>query len=175
MLNPFAWLDGILLGAAQKFCDKAQRLTGLTKFTFEKSVIIASAVFFWGDFFFSSDVRLVVVVLPYTLLIWYATRRIGEEESEFLASAKIHLSALHAATVRLTIACIFASLIGMSLWTLGRDALLMSCGYISYIIWVYIAACIPRPPSKSKIREWFNKVLWRLDDMLQPAPASASN
>ena len=35
---------------------------------------------FLGDFFFSSDVRLVVVVLPYTLLIWYATRRIGRRE-----------------------------------------------------------------------------------------------
>src|SRR3989344_1889209 len=49
MFNPLTWLDGILLGAAQKLCDKVQRLTGLTKFRLEKWAVIMSVVFFWAD------------------------------------------------------------------------------------------------------------------------------
>ena len=48
MFNPLAWLDGVLLNVAQKFCDKFQRITGLTKFVLQKwSLIFGTSLLTW--------------------------------------------------------------------------------------------------------------------------------
>ena len=167
MFNPLTWLDGILLGAAQKLCDKVQRLTGLTKFRLEKWAVIMSVVFFWADAVSNPTGLIITANLYITFIMVVIVRIVEKEEVRFLASGELTPSLFHESLVRLAIALGFGLLIALTV-LVADEHLLSVCAEASYVAWVYFSTCIPRPPSKSTMREWYEKALWRLDDMLQP-------
>lgn len=168
MFNPLTWLDDKLLGTTQKFCDKFQRVTGLTKFALQKwSLIFGTSLLTWltlsrMEGFVSTSFLIVVTVIN--------TRIDEESERRFLKKGKIRYESLYERRVRIptVILSTFASLL---IYIGAENTLLSVCSCISFISWIYFVACIPRPPSKSKAREWCDKMLTVLNDSLKPAPA----
>ncbi|MDP2655041.1 MAG: hypothetical protein Q8P17_00540 [bacterium] len=168
MFNPLTWLDSILLGVAQKFCDKFHRVTGLTKFTLQKwSLIFGTSLLTWltlsrMEGFVSTSFLIIVTVI--------STRIDEESKRRFLKKGKIRYESLYERRVR--IPTVILSTFALLLIYIGSENILLSvCLCISFISWIYFVACIPRPPSKSKAREWCDKMLKVLNDSLKPAPA----
>lgn len=171
MFNPLAWFDGKLLDAVQKFCDKVQRLTGLTKFRLEKWAILLSTIFFWGCIIYIPDPLNVLLGLWNSVSTLPIVRQIERGEAEFLKNGRLELSLTHLASMRLLVVICFGPPIIISPFLLP-DGLyqLMICTLVGFIAHVYFSACTPRPPSKSKAREWYEKALTWLNDRLKPAP-----
>lgn len=176
MFNPLTWLDSVLLDAAQKFCDKSQRLTGLTKFTFQKWALVAFNGFFWGGVVFSPDLFLVYMGLCQTSAAIFDIRQTEEEEMEFLRNGRLRShSWVYIASVRLILTFSWGVLGILVLFTGTVTGLLFFYVTLCGIAHLYFSACIPRPPSKSKARELYEKALTWLNDRLQPTPLPAIN
>ena len=170
MFNPCVWLDRVLLDAAQKFCDKFQRLTGLTKFTFQKWAVILSMLFFAVVAVYDFDLVLVAMAIINTTYAVFIVYKIEEEESKFLENRNLTISPFHDSSERI-ITLFFATpfLFVFSIIGSPRSYLCM-CSVVCIVAWVYFSACIPRPPGKSKAREWSEKAMMWLNDKLKPAP-----
>lgn len=172
MFNPLTLLDGIQLEMAQKFCDKVQRTVGMTKFTLQKWAIISSAIFFSSIFVFRpKGVEVMFLLIVYVIGTVFIVLGTEIEEAEFLRDNKLQSSPWHNVFLRSTIALVFECTAALSLLPSSDEAdWLWSFGGMSYIAFGYFSACIPRPPSKSNAREWYEKVLTVLNSKLQPAP-----
>ena len=171
----FKLLDGMLLGPAQWLCDRIQRLAGLTKFVLQKWMIIMTTIFFWGSVVSLGLVSSVIVsmLLLLTASAAFLVHRAEKEEAEFLANGNLRFSPNNILFVRLLLTLIYGSLGGTGLSFQNVGGHLLFYASMCFIAWVYFSACIPRPPGKSKIREWYEKGLWWLDDKLQPTPVPA--
>lgn len=182
MFNPFVWLDSVLLGAAQKFCDKVQRTTGMMKFSLERIalVVILSSVLPIKDLIpiMGSAIAMMTVVLA-SMLVFVSV----VEERLFIKTNLLRRPVFSGFFSRITWTlllgsslCFIIPVVAMGVMLripkssilLGGLIGLAMVGMISYM---YISACIPRPPSKSKMQEWLNKGLWWLNDQLKPSPA----
>lgn len=164
--------DNILLSVAQQFCDSTQRLTGLTKFWFEKWTLITSVASFS---LFAVENMFIDLILVSALLAFaaiYAVRETEKAEIEFLAKGRLrrHVSHFLEARLSLFVVCAFDIFTGLMHfgWT-------FPCFGMSAIAWIYFSACIPRPPSKSKMREWAEKSLMFLRDQFPPALVPVSD
>ena len=169
-------LDSLLLSVAQKFCDKFQQFTGLTKFRLQKWTLITSTVFFWGGNVSYFDPAMFALLSINTFSMMSIVRRTEKEESEFLANGKLFAVPWSDASLRFVLAMTIGCM-GFLMWLLpsSKGGQWMSYGMISLSIWLYICACVPRPPSKSKAREWYERGLTWLNDQLKPAPIPAPN
>lgn len=173
MFNPFVWLDGVLLAAAQKFCDKFQRVTGLTKFRLQKWSLIFTLILGWGLIVFGP--MIIPSVLMHTLVlggnIWMDDR----DEAAFLAKNTLAISPANFTLVRIIGSCCLGGL-GICVLLFVPEFRIFLYGELLFLfIYLYFSACIPRPPGRSKMREWYNKTLWAVNDWLKPAPVPASN
>ena len=171
----FYRLDGILLGATQWFCDRTQRLTGLTKFSLEKWTYIMSAIFFCAGFVFKGDPIMALMILVYAVIMAGGVCVTERREKEFLNNGNILLSDWNNAHMRI-LAIFFCGFMAFvfTLPSAGKDEFLRSMFQfrwgvpICIILNVYFSACIPRPPAKSRVRQWCEKGLRWLRDKLQP-------
>ena len=173
----FKLLDGMLLGPAQWLCDRIQQLTGLTKFVLQKWMIIMVTIFFWGSVVslglisFVAGSMLLLLTASAALLV----HRAEKEEAEFLANGNLRFSPVNILFVRLILTLIYGFLGGISMSFQNIGGYLLFYGSMCFIAWTYFSACIPRPPGKSKIREWYEKGLWWLNDKLEPVPVPTSD
>jgi len=173
-----ARIDDFLLNKAQKTCDKFQRLTGLTKFRLEKWATIIAVMSYW---MFAIEVRVLFLTLYSCILsamYFFVVRDLEAQEKAFLArnelrdnidysGGRIVSLVLYGITLPLTLSLALAS---------SAPELLWFCGWMASVLSkTYFSACIPRPPSKSKMREWLEKGLTALRDSLPPEPIPVSN
>lgn len=163
-------IDNFLLRSAQKFCDAFQRLTGLSKFWMEKwltilftlSLEIAFAISGKGTFYSSFWMAVLVV---WGIIV---VRDIEKEECEFLSHGKLRFNFMRTFSFRLS-GFFVIELPYAAIWLLsGSMENLMV--FASFMMWLYVMACVPRPPSKSKFRQWYEKALTWLGDRVRDAP-----
>ncbi len=164
MFNPFVVLDSIPLGATQKVSDAFQLLTGRTKYTLQKWMLILITGFFGVDCAFSQKPMLGILFLPWVAIVIMSIRALEGLEAKFLKDGELFFSPYYAFEIRFPLAAVYAILIFISEQT-------MLYAMICMFLYVYFGACIPRPPSKSKMREWYERALTGLNDWLKPAPA----
>lgn len=159
-----ARVDSFLLDKAQKFCDRFQRLTGFTKFRIEKWLAISQMFLILYEFVVARAIfmltPLLVLVVVFTVLVVHYIER---QESAFLKNAELDApSKGNTAGLRL-------SILAMVVLTVFVGSALLLWSLI--LADAYISLCIPRPPSKSKMREWLEKGLQELNSLLpEPAP-----
>ena len=166
------FVDTQLLNAAQKSCDWFQLLTGLTKLRVEKWTVILQT-FFWC-LSVSLDITafrsLLLLMMVGVTFSW--ARAIDVQEKEFFKNGRLYrrITESRGARVIGTIALI-AQTIRSPFFTLENELLI--CSNLCLIAWIYVSVAIPRPPGKSKARQWYESGLWWLKDRLNDAPAPA--
>ncbi|MFA5998076.1 MAG: hypothetical protein WC814_01690 [Candidatus Paceibacterota bacterium] len=104
----------------------------------------------------------------------FLVRSIERKEAEFLKNGNF-VQPFFDMPVRVAILIGIGSLATVNFVSADFGNNVLSYGQISYIACAYFDACIPRPPSKSKVRELYEKGLWWLNDKLQPAPLPETN
>lgn len=174
-------LDSRLISRAQWFCDKFHDLTGLTKFTLQRWALILSWMFFCVSsviMIIGSGIAWVVyVLLPLPSLcairVFFLSRNIKREEIEFLRSGKLEYNIFHSTPTRLILVLTNGIMAVVNLVSLNFLQELAFLGTVFLIAWFYFSICIPRPPGKNKVREWYENGLWWLDSKLQEAPIAA--
>jgi len=168
-------VDSFLLEKAQKFCDTFQRLTGFTKFRIEKWLIVAAFATYW---MFAIETSIPAVVLAALMISFshiFTIREIESEERAFLTRQELRHNINRSSTVRITFLVFSGSFLGFDIYLMEVDS---THGQIWFYAWiisvlarVYFSACVPRPPGKSKVREWLERELQKLNSLLpEPAP-----
>lgn len=173
----FTWIDSLLLNVAQKFCDKFQRLTGLTKFKLEKWSSIIAATCYWMFAIYSPVPFLIVVAVACSAWSFLAIRKIERREELFLARGKVLYSREFVPQFRI------ATLVSQGIFVILTLPLLpFAPEMVWFLGWIlcilagtYFTACVPRPPSKSKVCEWLEQGLLWLRDKLPPVPTPIPN
>ena len=166
-----AHIDTLLLNSAQRFCDAFQNITGLTKFRVEKWALIMIVMSLCVQTVTSRDSLFTFVFIP-VMLTWgvFAVWCIEREESDFLQNGRITHSVLDVSHFRIGVllaVALPAALMGLFL--ADEVSAIVS---VSYVVWTYVSPCIPRPPGKSKMREWSEKALaWLNGRLPEPTPA----
>ncbi len=169
-----AHLDSFLLSKAQKLCDQFQRLTGLTKFQLEKWSLILAATSYWMFAIEVATTCIVLVALLESVISLMMVRDAEREERIFLARGELKPNINHIPKVRITNLAFYvgASALSMALMFIALvPELTWLLAWVTCVLTrIYLSACVPRPPGKSKMREWAeNGVMW-LRDSLPPAP-----
>ena len=160
----FRKLDEALLSRAQKFSDSFQSITGKTKFFLARWSLILHMLFICGailSIFGEGLLKrppllfLASFLCAQNILIWGSTiHKIRKEEIMFLESGSLEYSKLHDFSGRFPL--IGFTLFVFSLQILLSWPLLCFIPWFFSVGWIYFSACIPRPPRKSKIREWLD-------------------
>jgi len=117
---------------------------------------------------------LFVVIFIWTVAVIFHIRNIEQAEREFLTNRSIRFTIEQVASVRYyALFVCFWFLLFPAIMVLGDNP------YFSYVLFaaiffelaaMYFSACTPKPPSKSTVRKLYEKALWRLADVLGPAP-----
>ncbi len=177
----FIAIDSFLLGKAQKFCDKVQWLTGLTKFSMEKWTVVISNLSLWGGTLFIGVPHLAILVALQSIISFSYVKKIEHEEADFLKNGRLVAGPFHIALIRIIFALImvslFLSLVRIYSHTPADDlfATFTMSLVASSFAGIYFSACTPRPPSKSKIWELYEKGLRWLNDQFLPSPEAIPN
>ncbi len=170
MFNPLVWLDSILLGAAQKFCDNAQKYLGWTKFRLEKWALMLSAISAAMALYPTGIIGLFLAPALCSLVV----RRVivlEREERAFLKNDDL-AEPMYGTGGRVFWLLFFGYFAcGHILDLQNFEDRSLLCMDIFTVSSVYFNSCIPRPPSKSKMREWYERALTALNDWLKPEPA----
>jgi hypothetical protein len=83
-------LDSVLLMAAQWFCDRMQRLTGATKFLFQKwAAILATACFWYVAAAAPGSYMILVMTALYSCSSVFFCRDAEEQEIRFLKRREV--------------------------------------------------------------------------------------
>ena len=173
MFNPFTWLDRVLLGALQKFCDKFQRLTGLTKFRLTKlAVIMMTSFFLTSLLFWTGTFDRVLVCLLLVIATASIVFQIELQEQMFLEYGPDSLPLPFNGVIGRIVWLVFYGFFTAMLFVdpFDFESTMLVCGNVSYVLFIYFDSCLPCPPSKSKAREWCEKALMWLNDRLKPSP-----
>ena len=164
----FAKVDVLLLHQMQKFCDRLQALTGISKFQVEKWALISNIACLWFSDIFSMNVEHFMRSETFILtLVWLAEIiTIEVEESAFVKCGAIFFKLHRCMPVRIASAsaAAFISIVEFPGWTSGS--------FLSLIVWIYASACVPKLPGKNKARHLYERALIWLNDRLQPVPES---
>jgi len=168
-------IDSFLLDKAQKFCDKFQRLTGRTKFLLEKWSLVVVAVSYWMFVIEAVSLPLVLMAGLHSSHCFFMARMTEYEEKTFLAHGELKYNANYDSSTRIGALLFFGTLLSFSLWlflVLPAPEFSWFCVWIiSLLVRMYFSACVPRPPSKSKMREWLENGLKRINSFLpEPSP-----
>ncbi len=159
-------MDNLLWALAQRGCDKFQRITGLTKFRIEKWAIIL-----WGVLVcFKSlkapfDPMFVAFGISAVFIGFCTARTIEYSEKCFLRDGSL----LPPVVVSIPLIRMLVIIFSVPHF-LVFPVSITSCIDFSYLVWLYTAVCIPRPPGKSKVREKYEQGLQWLHEALQPPP-----
>lgn len=174
-----ARLDAFLLDKSQKFCDKFQRLTGRTKFQLEKWSLIAAATSYWMFVVERPSPFLMSISLMLSVSYIFVIREIESEERAFLARGELKYDVSHSPVERSNFLLFNGTFLLLGLWAF---LVFLAPGFLWFCTWIvsvlarkYFSACVPKPPSKSKMREWAEKSLMFLRDQLPPAPVPIPN
>jgi len=165
-------LDAFLLKKAQKFCDTFQRLTGFTKFRIQKWVAIAAPVFYLGSAILRCDPFSGLIAVPFIFSTIITVLEIEDDEDDFFAERNPRLSVTHNPSLRIVTVLVWAVFsFFLPLFIIDGVGWPLFVGGTCFTAWVYVTACVPRPPGKSKVREWLEKGLQKLNSFLpEPAP-----
>ena len=173
------WFDGVLKAAAQKFCDKFQQFTGLTKFRLEKWAWILSLASTWWAVLTVVDTPLVIILLAIlsalfcTTMGLHAVRSIEQAEIEFLENGRLVAFLSSSPPMRLVGVYVLGVMGIFNLLFFGRTGQAVFCQQLFIVVAIYLSVCIPRPPGKSRAREWYEGALTWLDDRLGKSPEPA--
>lgn len=172
------WFDALLLATAQKFCDKFQQFTGLTKFRLEKwSLILSLASIWWAVLTIDVSIVFLFLVIPISLICTMSVlrliRAVELEEVEFLKNGHLIAFPSRFLPFRLLTVCVFGGMGIYNLLFFGRTGQALFFQQLSIVASVYFSACVPRPPGRSKAREWYEKALTWLDGKLAMPPEPA--
>lgn len=175
-----------MLDWAQKFCDKTHRLTGLSKFKLEKWAVIL-----WGLLFIASvmldtlvsfstivTIPMIITIPIVTAIVAEMVRQIENREARFLERGILSQGFWHFRATRIIALLVLVFLNTVYLQRFGGGDvpfLLDSFRCVVIAVWIYVSACIPRPPEKSKARQWCEKGLGWFNDKLVTPPEPVSN
>lgn len=170
----FIWIDDFLLRKSQKLCDAFTRFTGHTKFRLQVlciwGTVLARFLYLCAGLYFDTS----AVASSAVLLLFGAVmvRQHYREERNFLSGTLPGVSSFQLTLVRLLIVGLASLNVGIS-WLIDNlwAALWFTLSELSLLIWLYVIVCFPRPPGKSKMREWCEKSLSWLNDRLPEVPA----
>ncbi len=170
-----ARMDSFLLGKAQKLCDTFQRLTGFTKFRIEKWLIVAAGAAYWMFAIETLVPAVALIALVFSFSCIFMIREIESEERAFLARQELRHNINHSCTVRIMSLVLYSSFLGFSIFLMevgsAHEQIWFCAWTVSVLARIYFSACIPRPPGKSKVREWLEKGLQGLNSLLpEPEP-----
>ncbi len=170
-------IDAFLLRQAQRFTDWFQDWTGLTKFWLQKAAHISWALSLTAAWVANDDrspveALLVCVILSVTAL---ATFVISWDESNFLRNGSLRCSTMLDSRSRVLYLLIFTTFaIGDFLQALHQQETLRNAlngmAWVSYVLMIYFAACTPKPPGKSRLRQLREKLQERLKSITSPVP-----
>lgn len=172
-----ARIDRILFVAAQWFTDRFQRLTGLTKFWLEKWSFILGTLSYCFGVDSASVAIWAVFLIFYTVKIVRGTEK---HEAIFLRSGVLLLGAFNHSLLRRSAAFVlFLVDVVAVIFYLGVSSALTAFPPVflcaTFVLaYVYFSACIPRPPGKSKLQEWSEKLKAWARGISDPAPAPTS-
>lgn len=155
--------DEKLLSTAQKFCDKMQEITGLTKFFFEKWSLImfllsisVEILSLYGESEHSSLIFAAGFSCSVNILVWVPEIcRIEKEEMIFLRHGMLKFPRLYDFSRRFPLVGMVLLLVCLHLWVC-QPPLSYFHPWIFFGGWIYFSACIPKPPGKSKLRQWLD-------------------
>jgi|GEM_PF-6226412 len=162
-------LDATVLSKVQKLCDKFTEFTGRTKYFLEKWVVISATAII--DFPLLHEPAIVGAVLLTANSIALVFFIEGRERAFLQDPGAIPLTTLRDPQFR----CVLAA----SYIFVGVDALFLvpkETGHYFFVgtlfmaLAVYIGGCLPKPPTKSKFRQWYEQGLTWLNEKLKPAP-----
>lgn len=175
MFNPFVWLDSILLGAAQKFCDGNQKLFGITKFALEKWALVLTMLFFSSACLFEGGIVSIFLIVVLVAAVTFRTLDLEKQERDFFKNNSPGKPP-YSMYERLFWLIYFGYFAARHFSAIGDIAnQYMFYADICIILATYFNACVPRPPSKSKMCELYEKGLWWIYDWSKPAVVSANS
>ncbi len=170
----FNKLDTALLGKFQRFSDTLQQCIGVMKFSLQKWSLIMYTIFGVCMIMIRINGSLASILIAVFILVSInQILDIEKQESIFLKKGSLMQSIYHSPNIRVPILSL--GIISLPLGLLiviegsGRE-LIDLLVIIFFLFFVYFSVCVPRPPSKSKLRKLYEKGLWKLNDSLQPAP-----
>jgi hypothetical protein len=175
----FRDIDSFLLARAQKFCDAFQRLTGLTKFCLEKWAFVMSALSLISYLVLTlmdiGPVAMVYLLLPGAIYAFSTVadiKRIERDEQNFLLRGELHWNDRHISGFRLLVLGSL-TVLGLALLVVeeGPQVPFALTAFAAYTVGTYIGACMPRPPGKSKLRQWYENALTWLGEWLREEPS----
>jgi hypothetical protein len=175
----FSKLDEFLSRRIQKLCDNLYLYFGIDKFTFSKWLLIVSrtllyvtgihvvGLFFWIWFMACS--------IPGTI---ESLNEIESNRKEYFRSYKLvrpnWLRSEHNRWYRLFIFCVFLLFSGLHIFiffvadSLPLPNAIFDLGIIVYFIFLYVISSVPKPPKRSKLKEWYDGFISNLQPSLQP-------
>jgi len=107
-------------------------------------------------------------------------REIENQEKRFLESGEIKYHLLNNFSYRIALLMI-GIVLTMIVFSVGffltktyevRDMVFVIAlmSVMCFVMWGYFTACVPKPPCKSKIRQWCEKAIQWFRDIREPAP-----
>ena len=162
------WIDERILSIHQYIVDISQTWLGFNKFFFQKwsflvwafamvHSIITDTMFESGLFIFGTIMLIWLTILAFVEII-----RSEYEEAKFNQTGQIVYNKLHQQhlRVKLLLLCVLFTILEYLLSSIPTMALLT--------VHFYFSVCIPKPPSKNRLRKGYEKLLWKLNDWLEP-------
>ena len=172
----FRKIDDLLFDVkfgAQNISNEWQELTGLTNFWIAKWLVILWAILNTFSSIqngvFSRDKWIVVMMWFITIWFFYLTEHKDKnwKNNGVANEERIIPVCLFLRTVLICF-CVF-ELIGWGIT--GNSGALFP--FIFYTAFFYFSACTPLPPSKSKVRKWYEKTLIKINKKLSESPEVA--
>ena len=174
-----ARIDDFLMVRAQKFCDTTYATVGITKYRISKWALILYNVYtimlgimsgFVQALWTTPSPQHLLLLLP--LALWlYVVYVIDRDEVHFLKHGTMRGKSERFCNydLRLVSCRFFGSFTVLELVIGHLDGIIQN---MLFLLFVYTGACVPRPPSKSKGRELYEKSLMWLRGKLtkQPVP-----
>ena len=157
--------DAFLLTQMQKVCNKFTELTGRTKYRLQKWTLIVGFLVWLANAILVFDPELVMLGFFFFTTVVLATYITEEHEAEFLAKNNIQSSLFSFSLERIIATIICVVMFGLMAVSGNFQMCLV---VIIFFIWIYTTACLPWPPSKSKVRQMYEKSLAWLNDKLSP-------
>lgn len=165
-------IDRALLSAFQKCCDVFQRTIGLTKFRIERWAIICTLICMYmvEIVTLSFEPPMLTAMAFFTAVCFFMVKRSERHEREFVERGSIYTDS--GPFLRLYVLCTSSALCGSLLFLSPFTAqTAWYCGsHVCFLVWIYVNVCVPRPPGKSKMRQWLESALTWANDALSPAP-----
>lgn len=163
-------IDTSMLERAQSVCDTVQRITGYTKFTISKWLLILAVLFLTLGVLMSipglpltATIGFYSMLALYSYAVYLGVHQIEREERFFHRNGKLLYPSFFGQNVSLRgmfVSCSAAfALLCCYFFTIGdgvRQGFFVGT-FLSCILFVYVEASVPRPPSKSRFKEWVKK------------------